>query len=176
MAREIKVYTFDELSEDAKKKVIEKYGADETEFLNSVDADDFYKTIKELCDMYDARTGRNYTDLSYDGESYYVDYLNEDSGESYETVREFVSDKTAFDLENDWDLTGTFADDGACKYIKDVLEGTQKPSTIEEFFKGLGDAVKADWESCEEGNSEFEVLSEQFSTKDDEYTEDGVRI
>lgn len=176
MAREIKVYTFNELSEDAKKVAIDSMRNDVANYLNSFDALDFRATVKEVCDVFNAKSsGRYLTDLRYSGDDY-DEYVDEDGNETAETVRQFVEDRlkrAGIDIENDWQFTGTFADDAACKYIEQVLKGEKTPESIDEFIKELGDAIHYQWEQQEEANSDDEVVAEFLSANNYEFLESG---
>ena len=177
MARDVKVYTFDELSEDAKKVAIDKMRYQVAEDLNSFDASDFRKTVKEVCAVFNAESYGNYlTDLHYRGDNY-DEYADEDGKETAETVRQFVADRLEYngiDIKNDWVFTRVFSDDAACDYIRKVLSGENTPETIDEFVEELGESIRHQWEQQEEYNCGDDVVAEDLSVNNYEFLEDGT--
>ena len=181
-ARQVEVYSFDELDEETQREVVERYGTDIINDRNAWDANDFRATVEALCEKYNLEEGRDYvTDLSFGRYDYYFDeyvlngVADENADESYETVKAYVEDHTDFNLD-DWGLTGTYADDAACEYIKKVLSGAEQPSTIDEFVEDLGYAVRNQWERNEEYNAEFEQVAEEISNNEWEFTANGIRV
>lgn len=179
MAREIKVYTFDELSEEAKKTAIDSMRDDVANNLNSFDADDFRATVKEVCDVFNAKSsGRYWTDLHYRGDNY-DEYVDEGGNETAETVRKFVEDRLTWadiDIKKDYPFTGVFSDDAACKYIEQVLKGEKVPESIDEFIKELGEEIHYQWEQQEDANSDDEVVAEFLSANGYDFLESGAPL
>lgn len=176
MAREIKVYTFDELSEDAKKTAIDSLRYDVAEDLNAFDAEDFRATVKEVCDVFNAESsGRYLTDLHYRGDNY-DEYVDEDGNETVATVRKFIEDRLKWadiDIKKDYPFTGVFSDEAACKYIEEVLKGEKTPESIDEFIEKLGEEIRHQWEQQEDANSDDEVVADYLSANNYEFLESG---
>ncbi len=177
MARDVKVYTFDELSEEAKKVAIDNMRYRVAEDLDSFDASDFRETVKEVCDVFYAESyGNDLTDLHYRGDNY-DEYADENGRETAETVRQFVADRLEYsgiDIENDWVFTGVYSDDAACGYIRKVLSGENTPETIDDFVEELGESIRHQWEKQEEYNCEDETVAEELSANNYEFLEDGT--
>lgn len=178
--REVKVYTFDELSEEAKKNAIDNLRYRVAEDLDYFDADDFGETIKEVCEVFNAESyGNELTDLHYRGDDY-GEYMDEDGQETAESVRSFVEDRLEWSgiskkaIETDWAFTGVYSDDAACQYIKKVLNGEENPGSIDEFIEVLGDQIGYQWEKQQEYNSGDETVAEQLSANNYEFLEDGT--
>lgn len=180
MARDIKVYTFDELSEEAKKNAIDNMRYRVAEDLDYFDADDFGETIKEVCEVFNAESyGNELTNLHYRGDDY-GEYMDEDGQETAESVRSFVEDRLNLNgiskkaIETDWGFTGVYSDDAACQYIRKVLNGEENPDSIDEFIEVLGNQIDYQWEKQQESNCEDETVAEELSANNYEFLEDGT--
>jgi hypothetical protein len=174
------LYSFDELDEATQEKVLDKYRSDIAEMLDDFDSQEFIKTIDAICDKYGCTTGREYTDLTLSDSEYEYYYQNiedlEGDGDSYGFVLGYVKDHTDFDLNN-WGLTGVYTDDAACEYIKKVLDGTERPNSIDKFFDDLGGVIRKQWEDQEYSNySDDGVIAEEIVANDWEFTADGKRV
>lgn len=176
MAREIKVYTFDELSDEAKKTAINSMRNNVAEDLNAFDANDFRATVKEVCDVFNAKSSGHYlTDLRYRGDNY-DEYVDEDGNETAETVRQFVEDRLKWadiDIKKDYPFTGVFTDEDACKYIEEVLKGEKTPESIDEFIEELGKVIHYQWEQQEDANTDDEVIADFLIANEYEFLESG---
>ena len=176
MARDVKVYTFDELSEEAKKVAIDNMRYRVAEDLDYFDADDFGETIKEVCEVFNAESyGNELTNLHYRGDDY-GEYMDENEKETPETVRNFVEDRLKWGDINidDWGFTGVYSDDAACQYIRKVLNGEENPDSIDEFIEVLGDQIDYQWEKQQESNCGDETVAEELSANNYEFLEDGT--
>lgn len=190
MARNIEVYTFDELDEQTQQAVLNKYRYDvaeaECDFVN----DDFIGTIKKMCEQLGLRTGREYTDLELEYADWYYDeycvgYETDEDGDEvevdkddcYENVVAFLNKKkNNFKYKDTWYFTGCYTDDAACRYIDEVLNGTEKPSCIDDFLSDLGSVIHRQWEDECDACSDDDVVQETIMANDWEFTAEGKRI
>lgn len=183
----VDLYSFDELSEDAKKNVIETRRYDIYERLCDSTDDWYSNSVKAFCDEFGIRIKRD--NVGYPGT--FVDYEFED-GEIYPNIYaeevtgrllwrylmkhydDMVKPKTYYGVYKGFSLTGTYSDWDLLKPIVEWLHHPDKDTSLSELLQECLDAEYSAWEDERDKNYEDESIENELSEIDDtEYCEDG---
>lgn len=176
--RNFEAFTFDELSEDVQKKVLQKYRTDV--YNQQIDIEDWVELTDVLLVVYGLETSGNYSISGMDYDYYWDTYLDkycqgEQEYDDYDAVLAFVKDHTDFDLDNQG-LTGTYVDDSVCEYIKKVLNGEEMPSNIDEFAERLGDIIDDGIKDVENSIKQDDAIIDYMIANEWLFTADGRNI
>lgn len=164
--RQINIYKFSELSDEAKEIAINDMRYDVQDILNVSIADEFQRTAITIEEQYNAHTQKSYTQFIYSG----VDSEDYDGADK---VKEWVAAHTTKKYDDEWWLTGTYTDDAVCEYIAKVINGEIQVETIEDFLDACGDCINTQWLSAEDYNQSNEVVAEFLDSNNYEFTENG---
>jgi hypothetical protein len=196
----INIYSFDELSEDAKQKAIDQFRYNDND--GSFYFDEVIESVKAVCNLFDLKTGRQYSDIRYNHiddnilqlsgfrlqkyiwnnykhdlfkGKYYSLWSKKDKSfkhykEGYPVLKSRYS---KLFLSNECVLTGVCYDDDILQPVYDFLNKPDKSKTFEDLIKEIENAISKTFEDVETWLNSDEFIIDLFQANDYEFTEDG---
>lgn len=185
---EINLYSFSELSEEAKRKALDNYESYHDESFYS---DELIESVKQLCDVFNLKTGNRYTDLRTDWIDYdvlnlsgirlmkyiinnYDRYLFE--GKFYCTPFRNGTYKHRYSKiikDNSCTLTGCGYDMAILDPVYKFLKKPCKYTTFEDLIKQIESAIYKVFEDIDEWVNSDEYKTDNFEANEYLFTEDG---
>lgn len=157
----INIYTFDELSDEAKSTARNEYRKDQEIFWG----DEWIKSLHEFCNMFDIElchweygfyTGvKIYTNIEY--LEYGIDYMF-----TSETIAEYG-------LNKDCPFTGYCGDEDLLQPLRNIKEPVQRVEVLQDCLNKWQDDFNADIEYQQSDN----YIDEHMTTNDYEFYQDG---
>ena len=201
---EIQVYTFDELSEEAKEvaRNWRRSGGIDSQFY----ADEIIESAKKFADIFGLRFGRRYSDLQW---GYLEDsFLRQLSGVrlatylwnnhkkdlfkgkyyslwsktevSYKHYKEgypvLKQRRSKILLDNSCVLTGVCYDDDILKPFYDFMKRPDKYTTFEYLLEEVENAIEKCFNDVEDWVNSDEYIDETIRANEYEFTQDGKRF
>lgn len=182
----IKVYSFNELSDDAKQKAIENYRAHGGDYDNYY-ASEITDSVQAMCDALDLKTGRTYADVYT---SNYWDNAEGLSGarlakwvlNNYGDVLfkpkylKYVDGKARYSrcqIDNCCVLTGVCYDNVILQPIYDLMSSPEKHYSADMLMSDISHAISKAYEDAEDYVNSDEYISEGFIANEYLFTKDG---
>ena len=195
-----KVYTLNELSEDAKEAALNS-----AREIDNFYADDIINSIKAITELFDIKTGNEWTDfrtghidddvlglsgirlLKYLTNNYWHSLFRgkyyslwSKTEVSYKYHKEgypvLKSRRSKVMFNNDFTLTGICYDNDILKPVYEFMQNPYKHTTFEDLIKEMENAAYQCFIDAEEWVNSEEYLTETIEANGYEFTEDGQRI
>ena len=160
----IKVYSFNELSEEAKSKAVEKL-ADINNCVISFNYNDAHETIKKFNELFNLKEG-NHSFLEY-----YDGYIDDDIlNLCNEPLNEYINSKIDIDKYQDCLLTGHCYDISMLFNLKHA----DKNTTLKECFDNCFASIKKTLQDEEDYLQSREAIEETILANDYQFLIDGT--